>query len=180
MPKYLIEFDQPKDKCDGCPFFHETEGAFSNWCQHPDGGTLDGINGIPDWCPLEECRVIEDAGVTAVDIGTGDVMVIPEPEERHFVIHVNNSEIPGFERWYRGTRGMYITYEGKNIGVLWSVDEAMDDFARGSLELDFLITDELFDVRKLNLDFQDVRYRITMDAGNNQASLNLYRNDQED
>ena len=58
MGKVLVELEVPKN-CHECPFCDETEGAFSDCCQHPnaDRGDVENYTGVgsterPDWCPF--------------------------------------------------------------------------------------------------------------------------------
>ena len=66
MSKVLVELEVPNG-CETCPFYYETEGAFSNVCQHPNCESNDcGRWGEykdrrPEWCPFnntEKLRVL--------------------------------------------------------------------------------------------------------------------------
>ena len=59
MSKVLVELEIPNG-CETCPFYYETEGAFSNVCQHPNCESNDcGRWGEykdcrPEWCPFNK------------------------------------------------------------------------------------------------------------------------------
>ena len=72
MSKVLVELEVPKG-CDDCPFYYETEGAFSNVCQHPNCDHFDcGDYGEykdhrPDFCPFNSTITTQILGEPSQD-----------------------------------------------------------------------------------------------------------------
>lgn len=58
--RILVELEEPK-ACEQCPFCYETEGAFIDACQHPNGGDFS-VPGFdirkdrPRWCPFNRAE----------------------------------------------------------------------------------------------------------------------------
>ena len=56
----LVELKMP-NCCHECPFVYETEGAFIDACQHPNGGdfsvpSFDIYKDRPEWCPFNRAK----------------------------------------------------------------------------------------------------------------------------
>ena len=68
----LVELKMPKC-CYECPFVYETDGAFMDTCQHPNGGDFsipgfDICTDRPSWCPFNTKEKLTVAtGVSQMD-----------------------------------------------------------------------------------------------------------------
>lgn len=74
--KVLVELEVPNN-CSNCPFANETEGAYHDYCAHPNAGYSTYIskflsstcNERPDWCPFNTAKdvilgeMVDDNGI---------------------------------------------------------------------------------------------------------------------